>query len=154
MHAYADACVALAAQPATSADYAMGYAEGFNDACKPAPAAVPLTDEQIEKIAPVAWMLDTTGGKLFMATDAKHDDDWLPLYTHPPTAPVRREEFSCPYCFDQPAPVPLTDERASFEVWAASVLGDNPHWRESGPCELAWQAWQSCIRTHGIGDKP
>ena len=25
------------AAPATSADYAMGYAEGFNDACKPAP---------------------------------------------------------------------------------------------------------------------
>ena len=31
----------------TSADYAMGYAEGFNDACKPTPAAVPLTDEQV-----------------------------------------------------------------------------------------------------------
>lgn len=27
-----------ATDPATSADYAMGYTEGFNDACKPAPA--------------------------------------------------------------------------------------------------------------------
>ena len=32
----------LAQPPATSADYAMGYAEGFNDACKPAqPAPAP-----------------------------------------------------------------------------------------------------------------
>ena len=35
--------------PATSADYAMGYAEGFNDACKPVPA-VPLTPRELELI--------------------------------------------------------------------------------------------------------
>lgn len=33
---------ALAAQPATSADYALGYAEGFNDACKPAQPVEPV----------------------------------------------------------------------------------------------------------------
>ena len=31
----------------TSGDYALGYAEGFNDACKP---AQPLTDEQIKSM--------------------------------------------------------------------------------------------------------
>lgn len=33
------------------------------------------------------------------------------------------------------------DERAEFEAWAVGILGDNPTWRESAPCELAWQAW-------------
>ena len=37
------------AAPATSADYAMGYAEGFNDACKPAPA-VPDWMHRIDEI--------------------------------------------------------------------------------------------------------
>lgn len=32
-------------------------------------------------------------------------------------------------------------EREAFEAWAQPILGDNPTWRESGPCELAWQAW-------------
>ena len=35
------------------------------------------------------------------------------------------------------------DEREAFEAWAISILGDNPTWRESGDCELAWQAWQA-----------
>ena len=47
-------CTAVAASirayltqpPATSADYAMGYAEGFNDACKPAQPAAVTADEQ------------------------------------------------------------------------------------------------------------
>lgn len=34
-------------------------------------------------------------------------------------------------------------ERAKFEAWALPILGDNPTWRESGNCELAWQAWQA-----------
>jgi len=34
-------------------------------------------------------------------------------------------------------------ERQRFEKWAVSILGDNPTWRESGDCELAWQAWQN-----------
>ena len=34
-------------------------------------------------------------------------------------------------------------ERAAFEAWALPILGDNPTWRESGSCELAWQVWQA-----------
>jgi hypothetical protein len=33
--------------------------------------------------------------------------------------------------------------REAFEAWAMPMLGDNPTWRESGPCELAWRAWQA-----------
>ncbi len=35
--------------------------------------------------------------------------------------------------------------RADFERWAQPLLGDNPTWRESGPCELAWQAWNAAL---------
>ena len=34
-------------------------------------------------------------------------------------------------------------EREQFEAWAVSILGDNPSWRESADCELAWQSWQA-----------
>lgn len=34
-------------------------------------------------------------------------------------------------------------EREAFEAWATAILGDNPTWRESGDCELAWQSWQA-----------
>jgi hypothetical protein len=37
----------------------------------------------------------------------------------------------------------LETERAAFETWAAPMLGDNPTWRGSAPCELAWQAWKA-----------
>ena len=44
------------------------------------------------------------------------------------------------------APSEPTYERAAFEAWALPILGDNPTWRESGSCELAWQAWQAaCV---------
>lgn len=33
--------------------------------------------------------------------------------------------------------------RAAFEAWSQKILGDNPNWRGSGDCELAWQAWQA-----------
>lgn len=33
--------------------------------------------------------------------------------------------------------------RLAFETWAVKILGDNPRWRESGDCELAWQAWMA-----------
>jgi len=36
-------------------------------------------------------------------------------------------------------------QREDFEAWAVTVLGDNPTWRESGSCELAWQSWQAAI---------
>ena len=37
----------------------------------------------------------------------------------------------------------MTTERERFEEWAIRILSDNPTWRESGDCELAWQAWQA-----------
>ena len=39
----------------------------------------------------------------------------------------------------------MTTERERFEAWAVSILGDNPTWRGSGDCELAWQAWQAVL---------
>ena len=33
--------------------------------------------------------------------------------------------------------------RDDFEAWALPILGDNPTWRESGDCEIAWQSWQA-----------
>jgi hypothetical protein len=42
------------------------------------------------------------------------------------------------------------DEREEFEKWAVGILGDNPTWRESGPCELAWQAWQARTPTPSV----
>ena len=34
-------------------------------------------------------------------------------------------------------------DRKAFEAWAEPILGDNLTWKESGECELAWQAWQA-----------
>lgn len=31
------------------------------------------------------------------------------------------------------------NEREAFEAWAVAILGDNPTWRESGPCALSTQ---------------
>ena len=39
----------------------------------------------------------------------------------------------------------MTTERERFEAWAIRILGDNPTWRGSGDCELAWQAWQAAL---------
>ena len=35
--------------------------------------------------------------------------------------------------------------RQSFETWAKPILGDNPTWKESGECELAWQSWKAAL---------
>ena len=59
--------------------------------------------------------------------EAPHDNDNRPAVGGPVQRMVR-------------APHP---ERAAFEAWALPILGDNPTWRESGSCELAWQAWQA-----------
>jgi len=45
-----------------------------------------------------------------------------------------------------PEPMTTKDQaiaRQQFEAWAKPILGDNPTWRESGDCELAWQAWKA-----------
>ena len=104
-------------------------------AAQPAPAAVP-----------VAWMLDTTDGKLFRATDSKHNGDWLPLYTAPPAA------ADCDDCAEHaslkdsyaqllaenmrlgatlasppaPVPVPLTDEQID-SMWRQPMSADWEH---------------------------
>ena len=36
--------------------------------------------------------------------------------------------------------------RKAFEIWAEPILGDNPTWKESGDCELAWRAWLAALR--------
>lgn len=41
-------------------------------------------------------------------------------------------------------------ERERFEAWAVSILGDNPTWRGSGDCELAWQAWQAALSAPAV----
>jgi hypothetical protein len=61
----------------TSAEYAMGYAEGFNDGCKPAPVQ-----------EPVAWM---TQARNFVQLIAFTEEEaklygWTPVYTTPPAA--------------------------------------------------------------------
>lgn len=40
--------------------------------------------------------------------------------------------------------------REAFEAWAQQILGDNPTWRESGPCELAWRAWCAAIEADRV----
>ena len=61
------------AQP-TSGEYALGYAEGFNDACKPAQPAQ----------EPVAWLYPEglealQAGKCWTAYPIKHDSCTIPL---------------------------------------------------------------------------
>jgi hypothetical protein len=68
----------------TPAEYAMGYAEGFNDACKP------------KQGEPVAWLepewgeaiCPEVGYEIKMTDDHPRDLDWTPLYAHPPHTPI------------------------------------------------------------------
>jgi hypothetical protein len=46
----------------TSGDYALGYAEGFNDACKPKPAQEPVAWHLIEALYPQGERLDIRMG--------------------------------------------------------------------------------------------
>lgn len=84
---------------------------------------------------PVAWITrplrGSSKGKAVMC-QADHTPNlelWekpFPVYAAPPAAAHGDEAV-----------------RKDFEEWAIKVLGDNPNWRESGDCELAWQSWQS-----------
>jgi hypothetical protein len=65
------------AQP-TPAEYAMGYAEGFNDGCKPKPEQEPVAFINVEKrslewVKPISWHTPTTVNL-----------PNIPLYTTPP----------------------------------------------------------------------
>jgi hypothetical protein len=54
----------------TSADYAMGYAEGFNDGCKPVPVQEPVDGTQVSKV----WW----DGEKLMAKPIPLEDFYLP----------------------------------------------------------------------------
>jgi hypothetical protein len=59
-----DRAVNAMAQP-TPAEYAMGYAEGFNDGCKPKPEQEPVAFINVEKrslewVKPISWHTPTT----------------------------------------------------------------------------------------------
>ena len=43
--------------------------------------------------------------------------------------------------------------RQSFETWAKPILGDNPTWKESGECELAWQSWKAALAQQELPQK-
>ena len=61
------------AQP-TSGEYALGYVEGFNDACKPQPQQKPM-----------AWLSTDSIGERHLCFDKPLDNDPVqPLYTTPP----------------------------------------------------------------------
>ena len=67
----------MVAQP-TPAEYAMGYAEGFNDGCKPKPEQEPVAFINVEKrslewVKPISWHTPTTVNL-----------PNIPLYTTPP----------------------------------------------------------------------
>jgi hypothetical protein len=101
-------------QEPTPAEYAMGYAEGFNDGCKPKP-------EQ----EPVAWYYPD-GSPEQCTTDkayAEMEPAWTPLYTIPPPCPTC-EALARTVMLDQTAHdtppqrewVGLTDEERK-EIW-------------------------------------
>jgi hypothetical protein len=73
-----DEVIEALAQP-TSGDYALGYCEGFNDACKPKPA----------QQEPVAWINAEKrtfewNGPVLWGTPTVAVLDKIPLYTTPP----------------------------------------------------------------------
>jgi hypothetical protein len=81
---------AALAQP-TSGDYALGYTEGFNDACKPKPAQPAQEPMAWGNMA--NWCLDSDRVLITDKTEAEkyHRDvyDLTPLYTTPPAAQQR-----------------------------------------------------------------
>ena len=81
------------AQP-TSGDYALGYCEGFNDACKPKPAQPapmqePIGSVHVDTLALIPTLRYTDGGaKLWPAHKAKYDTSYVLVYTTPPAQPA------------------------------------------------------------------
>jgi hypothetical protein len=131
----------LAQPPATSADYAQGYAEGFKDACKPAqvePVGYFYFDEDVRK----------------QARDSKFMTTHIPLYFHPPAQPapvpmalmdtlddilsnatmsrtdgeiVDAARFALKAAWPAaPVPVPLTDEQID-SMWRQPMSADWEH---------------------------
>jgi hypothetical protein len=100
--------LAMVAQP-TPAEYAMGYAEGFNDGCKPKPEQEPVAFINVEKrslewVKPISWHTPTTVNL-----------PNIPLYTTPP----------------QRTWVGLTDEEVN-EIYTSVEAEVNEHWNKGG----------------------
>ena len=76
----------------TSAEYAMGYAEGFNDGCKPTPVPDPDYWPGTKPVQEPVAFFDPQGKGFYWAKPTKIaapvtvDVEPLPLYTTPPTA--------------------------------------------------------------------
>ena len=69
--------LAMVAQP-TPAEYAMGYAEGFNDGCKPKPE-----QEPVAWMSP-SWIDPDTRGWQSDSFESIPIEGWLPIYITPP----------------------------------------------------------------------
>jgi arylsulfatase A-like enzyme len=110
LQAVIDKAIKQALAAPTSADYAMGYAEGFNDGCKPAPVQ-----------EPVAWRW--TNGKGWLTYgEMPHDRfESTPLYTTPPAAPMQDVDWKDMY----------EKQKRRSEMWVAKYEKD------IGPLEYA-----------------
>jgi hypothetical protein len=114
------------------------------------PEIMKMLDGAAQPAEPVAWLCENAAGhKYFRWKKPMSEYKPKPLYTQPPTAPVRHEEFSCPLCFDQPAHVPLTDEQID-------KIFDGAH--ENMPKRVLFRTFvaRAIEAVHGItaGDKP
>jgi len=96
---------AALAQP-TSGDYALGYAEGFNDACKPKPAHVISEQEQLKQ-----W-IETT--KYFTAK--REYEPWC--------MGMNGCKTKCADCPDEPAQEPVAWQVEMFIAGAWVPLGN------------------------------
>jgi hypothetical protein len=91
-HEKAITAIKQARSAPTSAEYAMGYAEGFNDGCKPAP------------VQPVAWIEHHKGGDNLEWENP--GGKCTPLYTTPPAQPAPKQE---PFGYFKAEPFGWTD---------------------------------------------
>ena len=109
----------------TSGDYARGYAEGFNDACKPAPTVKDcLKVEPKQEQDPYGWKVQ--GVALVFTGEyaeeeakatAKRIDitcEAFPLYTEPPKS--NWQEIDCPCCGDLARAFPPAPKREWVEL--------------------------------------
>jgi hypothetical protein len=150
----------LAQPPATSADYAMGYAEGFNDACKPAqPAPVP----KLIRTFNAGYMLghhDTVEGVFTdihsSDMDTYHADEVAEFFGQSAAPAAKCDGGTCGaggYCANcpkqaaAPVPVPLTADDI-WLLWTRSC--EKPQLTRGLVCDFA----RAIERAHGIAASP
>lgn len=69
-----------------------GNQEEFEGAVRMETLRKAVQDDRAARGEVVAWMLETTAGKVFRTKDDPTTDDWIPVYISPPsTAAIRRE---------------------------------------------------------------